>query len=282
MPYKKSYKKRSGYNKFQKKAYNRKKKNYKNRQQLLSIKTVKSIAKQVCASVPEVKFFENRSQYQANKSIQQPTDSNSHYISHILCTPTDITIGPQENQRIGSKIYVRSVRLKLRLHFPLQMDNDGTSATFRCGQRSDVTIKLLSLNSNGQVLPRPPNLNNDIVGEFWDFQRNLNMTTKDYNHGIKVHYEKRFVLKNEIAPNRGGNSTSCPLKTMVIDKSITINKHIQFTGNNDEDEWKRNLCLWVYAFGLNQHIPLGTTNWGGTPDYTPRVDYAYTVYYTDS
>ena len=61
MPYGRGYKKKSNrttYNKHQKSAYKRRGRSYKNRQQLLSIKTVKSIAREVVQQHPELKFKE--------------------------------------------------------------------------------------------------------------------------------------------------------------------------------------------------------------------------------
>lgn len=51
------YKNKKSYNKFQKKAYRRRKSSYKNRQQLLSIKTVKAIAKKVVEQAPELRYY---------------------------------------------------------------------------------------------------------------------------------------------------------------------------------------------------------------------------------
>lgn len=279
------YKSKSRYNKFQKKAFKRRQKKYRNRQQLLSIKTVKAICKKQCEDRPEVKLLNNEEYNVANQSVQRPSQ-DTHIIRTQLIDPSLIHQGPGKHQRIGNEILVKYINLRLRIHFPIAMNNTDGAVNFRCGQESDVYIKVLELKSpdNAQI-SGPPHLGRDLTPDTFRIPQQIkNMTTREFPK-YKTVYKKKLIMRNKIAPNRSNGSQNAIRKTIRINRNIKINKKFRITTSETQQttifDFDKNWYLWIYAYGLNMNIPANSTNWGGTPDYAPRVDYCWTVYYSD-
>lgn len=138
MPYKK---RTSGkYNKYQKKAYTAKKKrnakSYRNRQQRLSILTVKAIAKEACAENVEVKRFVVNDTtgivgyYLGHPSLNVPGETwgagqLAQYTGRPYCKKifdnSTITQGIGASHRIGDQIFIKGFWLRYKFKQPLNM-----------------------------------------------------------------------------------------------------------------------------------------------------------------
>lgn len=132
MPPNRKYRKSKRYNKHQKKAYNRKQRSYKNRQQLLSVKTVKSIAKEVMEDSPEVKYKQYNTYSQVIRHLGHPAlwipaDIALPGIDHRpvvkkIFDNSSIAIGTSGIQRIGTQIYLKGFRIRAFIEQPVNCD----------------------------------------------------------------------------------------------------------------------------------------------------------------
>lgn len=137
---------RLGKNTFRKKLRAKRRKKAKNRQQLLSVNTVKKIAQQVVDKAPETKFynFNVKSKVYNLAAPSKLASSNTPCAYNAagaitsqgtgapfltqLFTNASIPLGVQESQRIGDQINIKGFRLKMRLTTPL----NGTSTRRGC------------------------------------------------------------------------------------------------------------------------------------------------------
>lgn len=300
--YKSKYKGKRGYNKFQKKAYNRSRKSYANRQQLLSIKTVKQIAKKAAESVPEVKFYQNENFLTHNQVIQDPADGAGHYLAVQLIEPGFIPIGTGQSQRVGESIRLKGIHIKVRLHNPVKQNVLATDTHYRAGQYHKCHIKVVKIRMAGEA-EHPPRGDEVIANTPWVYQGVLNKSTNDYNLLQKTAFKKvyniRGKLMNESTSSSGGtivnnlsataattdlavtvsNGFNVP-RTLLIDKYIPLDDKITFTGTSAQS-LKSTYFLWIYSFALNQIATAGSY-WGNDIDYALRADFSWVVYYTDS
>lgn len=152
MPYKRSYRrKRTRFKRKKKKYYKSKKKYYKkkriskrsyrlNRQQLLSVATVKKIAKRVlrgnCETILSLRsaldIQPNNAGYSILKQLDIPTgaqDSLVHdtpdVVRIVLMSPADITQGVGHNQISGSQFILKSVMFKCRFLWQVKAETMG-------------------------------------------------------------------------------------------------------------------------------------------------------------
>lgn len=294
--------KKGGYNKFQRKAYKRKAKAYKNRQQLLSIKTVKAIAKKAAESVPEVKFYQNENYLTQNQVIQDPADGSGHYLAIQLIEPGFIPVGVGQSQRVGDSIRLKGIHIKVRLHNPVKQNVKYDDAHYRAGQFHRCHVKVVKVKMSGEA-NTPPKGDDQIANTPWVYQGVLNKSTNDYNLLTKTPYKKvyniRSKLMNELTTVGSGTTTgnltatssysdvevavqngfNVP-RTILINKYIPLDDKITFTGTSAQS-MKNTYFLWIYSFALNQLFTAGTY-WGNDIDYALRADFSWVVYYTDS
>lgn len=265
-----------------------------NRQQKLSVKTVKQIAKEVSQKLPEMKLYENLHYTSARYVIQSPTDPNDKYISKKLFDATTIPQGTGENERIGNKIRVKGIRLKVMVDLPRNQETRQDQAGFRAGAWNELHVRLVSLTSDGGLDVNPPSHAGDIRTDLWATQRDLNMKSNDARTP-RSHFNKTISLKSKPA-----NLVSQALQEVsdvyqittlpsnlnepdyrFYDWFIPMDMPITFTGAGTDD-WKRLPFLWIYNYGLNQHIPADSDYWGGDINFALRVSYSYSVYYIDA
>lgn len=105
---KRSYRRRGRY------RYSRRRGRGKYRQQLLSVATVKKIAKKVASKIPEVKRVEN---YQGTVSIGNP--SSQRVLIRCLADSSSIRPGDETDERIGNKIHIVGFRIKAKVTAPI-------------------------------------------------------------------------------------------------------------------------------------------------------------------
>lgn len=277
------FKNKRKYNKFQKKSYNRKRRNYKNRQQLLSIKTVKAIAKKACQELPETKFkvFKNYDGVGvSNRVIQQPTNVFSYH--EVIVDTTDLPKGTGQGERIGESIFLKGFRLNAIVKGPKQLNTSRTSAEGGMSQYLEFFIKIIRINSDAQESAEliPPDNDLNVPDNLYINMRDLNLGGRE--RVIQTIYTKKIVMKPKIINfTTGTDIQQCNPLIYKIDDYIKINKKIHYTGTADGD-WKSNYLIWVYCYNNNHYIPVGKQYWNDDTNYCPRLDHAITAYYTDS
>lgn len=278
----KTYKK---YNKFQKKSYKRKSSRYRNRQQLLSISTVKAIAKKACRELPETKLkvfrqYWDESADHSNMKINGPT--SAHCLNLCLLDNSDLTVGTGEGQRISNEIFFKGVKLNMSIRAPTIIN---TSMTATYGGMSTyvevhiriVKIKNCGLGGNAQT----PELATEIAKSLYVNQRDLEkLSAKQNNYKSIYHKVIKFNPQQIQVDVASANQAVKPI-TRIIKKYIPINKKITYTSAVTDGDWKNNYFLWVYAYNVNQGTS-ATNFWGDLENYSPRIQFAYTTYYTDS
>lgn len=269
------------YNKFQKKAYARKRKSYKNRQQLLSIKTVKAIAKKVSTQVPETKFkvvnnYDGVGVF--NRLINGPTDIYAY--SACLLNNADIPIGTGEGQRIGKEIFFKGIKLNAVIRGPRICNISMTDTLGGMSTLIQFHVKIVYVRKGEASVPGPPDTSQNVPENLYINARDLALQEKD-SLSVKTVYHKTYTMKPKVIEMAVASDaqTVQPL-VYVLKKYIPINKKLRFLSTTNND-WKGNYFLWVYAYNIN-HSMAGGTNWGALENYSPRFSHTYTAYYTDS
>lgn len=277
---------RRKYNKFQKKAYNRKRKKYRNRQQLISIPTIKAIAKQVCQAQPEIKLkivknYDGVGTY--NRIINGPTEVYSYH--KCLLNNTDIGEGITQDDRIGKEIFIKGVKLNMVFRGPRICNVDMTDTIGGMSQYIELHVKVVRIVNKADSPITPPDIATQIKSNLHVNQRDINLVDNDYGTWPTTVYSKKYIFKAKVISALTANSVALDIQPLqpnvrVLDKYVPINKKIRFLSNTDDD-WKANYFLWVYAYNIN-HSMEGGSEWGNDENYSPRMNSAYTVYYTDS
>lgn len=158
-----------------KKLYKKKRTQYRNRQQLLSVKTVKNIAKKVAMKVQETKYFSVTSYYQngdPNIHLGHPglyttnTAIGGHPWVLQIFSNSSITRGVGATQRIGDRINLKGFRIKVNVCSP------PNASVNRLGMNWYTFHWMLVKGQRGINLGQQ--LANDIVGNVWEDQVLLN------------------------------------------------------------------------------------------------------------
>lgn len=170
MPYRKKYK--GKYNKYQKKAYadkkKRKAKAYRNRQQKVSIPTIKAICKEIVDDKPEVKWFVNNALTDVLYSLGH-TSLWTGVNTTTRCSPvllecfnnSSIKRGTKPSQRVSDQIYLQGVRIKFQIIQPINIKADQIGvawykvhwAIIKTNRSSAQTNEILNhMNTNKWIL----------------------------------------------------------------------------------------------------------------------------------
>lgn len=289
MAYKTKYK----YNKAQRTAYakNRKRKSkaYRNRQQKVSILTIKKIAKEACENTPEIKFkiFPSMG---IRKPIMGPHTINT--VLQCIIEQNDIPIGTGQGQRIGDNLFLKGIRLKMLVDYPQSTYNrqslpGGTSdRMYGVSDHIKFIIRVVQVRKNDFIDPSPTTSPSQIPHDLWTNQIDLDKQSSTRSR-YKNLYKKVITMKGSpvsMDPTADGIQPN-KKRTLFIDRYIKINKKIHFINSSVpsvDGQWDRNFYLWVYAFSANDYTPGVSNLWGGSEKYVPHIRHVYTVYYSDS
>jgi hypothetical protein len=254
---------------------------------MLSVNTVKKIAREVAQTLPELKIhtfdaFAHTSP-SSNAVIMEPT--SNYKVAHCIMDTTNLALGPGAGQRIGDQIFVRGFRLAMAIRGPRFVNLDMTSAEGGQSTYIELHVRVVKLKSGGQLVVLPPRDSLNIAENIYESNFDKGITTRE--HTFENVFHKKYVIKPkvvEIGYDASGNplaDQSCQPTTIMLKKYIKINKKLRFTGSQDGD-WKSNYFLWVYAYNVNNSLASGTTYWGGNANYCPRLNYSHTTYFTDA
>lgn len=280
MVFRRKFRNKGKFNKFQRKAYNRKRSSYRNRQQLLSVKTVKAIAREECRDIPETKFkivkhYDGQGTY--NRMINGPCDIFNY--SSCLLNNTALAIGTGEGERVGKEIFFKGIKLNAVIRGPRIMNISMTDTLGGMSTYIKLFVKVVYVKQGVDSPPVPPDNPKDIPENLYINARDLTLQEKDTS--VKTIWSKTYVFKPKIAEVAvSSEAQTCQPIVHVLKKYIPINKKLRFLSTTNND-WKGNYFLWVYAYNVN-HSMAGGTNWGALENYSPRFSHTYTAYYSDS
>lgn len=306
MPYARSYRKQARtyrrskapkYNKWQRKAWKRRTNAYKNRQQLLSIKTVKAIAKNVVKQAPEIKFYGSDEYINAKQVIQDPTDLHSEYVYTQLISPTFITQGSSVNQREGNRIHIKGINFRIHFHLPYRQNLSKLDAGYRTGSYHRCHVKLVRVKTAGDANISVPDSIHTIPNTLWVYKGALNRVSATKKPNYETLFSKEYTFKPKLQTDMAHTITTDNLtatstgnsvhlgynvpQTVMLDKYVKIDKKHTFLGATDHSVRYR-YFLWIYAYGLNQGLQGASAYWGGEEDFALKADYNWIVYYTDA
>lgn len=248
---------KSRFNKHQRAAYKRGRRRYKNRQQLLSIKTVKNIAKKAVENLPETKSSMMYSTVSGDPVIvhyNQTTDQTQVQILHLpgwmnvenplvrsretvwdMTNPTTrISRGTGRHQRVGNEVFFKGINLRFGAY----------SASHYLGTQTKLRIMVvqvpnalspLHLDTQPPGVNSPPHLpviNNNSFA-FWHYQSQQEVGLEKVKPPFRVLFSKWISVN----PNRNMKTllannvtirTSWESKVVFYKKFIKINKKIKF------------------------------------------------------
>lgn len=258
------------------------------RQQLLSVDTVKKIAKEVAQKLPEVKFKHFQvldGSTGSNQIIQEPTDDNDNYVAHCLFDTTDISVGTAKDERIGNTVHLKGIKLNMSIRGPRKLNVDMTDTYGGMSTYLELHVRVIKFNAQGRDLVDlvPPKDAHQIAPTLFENNYDLALSTRELKW--QNIYHKKIIMRPKVISALENNQVALDIQpaqplTYFLDPYIKIDKRLQFTGTQD-GEWKNNYFLWVYAYNVN-HGKDGEY-WGGSSDYCPRVvGYSWTNYFTDA
>lgn len=313
MPYRKRItfiKKKPVFNKFQKKAYRRRQKRWKNRQQLLSVKTVKAIAKKVCTDVPEIKYKQYSNHFMSEISLGNPLREGASngcrpYKTMLLGAHT-FSHGNTQGQNIGNQILLRGIRLKLQIFGPLNFVKEEEHDPSVSQGFNTCPVHIHVVWSKDEPIIAGNYINNSL----WDDKIVLNRMKKNNYKTIykKVIYQpcQRTISTNKaITIARWNNSDGVDSNVSLtnttdyyqvsgkrpyrfINKFIPIMKKINIQQTESTGMPK---SLWLIAYVTPDKLGIGTNDqYNGRNDngftygnrYSTRLNYTYTIHYNDS
>lgn len=303
MPYGKSYKSRSSskYNSAQRSAYKKKQKykakKYRNRQQLLSIPTVKKLIKKEVEEHPEVKIVEKSDEQYETYHLGHPElyeGANSQLrcspISTIMLQNSTITQGTAATQRVGEQIFLKGFRIKIRFLMPANINPLRESCdwfkihwgVYRLAKGTSDTTTISEINSNP--------FTNSFV---WNRNRSRPLL-KFVQKGELVYRPKASAL-SKVDPTGASllRDSICTRKSFFMNKYVKINKKFDMrntsaTGNPNpyklliySTQQKQRLGAdQKYCGEYDQGQGASAQSLGNT--YTVRIlGYKVAIYYTD-
>lgn len=160
--------------KYVKKYLAAKRKKYRNRQQKLSIKTVKTIAKRAALKVQETKYYSVDDYHDDDPHINlghpqlftTNTAVGGHPYVFQLFSNQSISRGVGATQRIGDKINLKGFRIKILVNSPPNASTDRLGASW-------YNFHWLIVQGRRGV-SLAGQLQNDVLGNLWDSQVILN------------------------------------------------------------------------------------------------------------
>lgn len=298
MPYKRSNKPK--YNKAQRAAYKRKSKRYRNRQQLLSVKTVKDIANEVCSKKSELKYRQFGNIGYGGVGDTSTVDhvlsdlhnrANAH--SKPLVVPifneTTIALGTTHYDRIGEQINLEGFRIKCQFKLPVNFyPDDMTLVSSELPPRriNWVRIHLAVIRSIDE-----PQLDG-YPNTFWD---NKLMVGRASSEKFKVLYSwtKLFKMPREnnvanIAPPATATSyTSVKQPILLFNKYIKVGKKITISSTPTHIPRGYYLCVWTDQdkMGKGHNNMYNGEHASDILDYhnafNTKMNYVYSVFFRD-
>ena len=278
------------YNKFQRKAYKRKAKAYRNRQQKVSVKTIKSIAKAIVKRSFEKKFVLNSP---LNNYIPLTDITNEAFVGSVvlvekLLDNDTITIGTDNGQRIGKKIFLKSISLKMEVASPINCNVNITNSQIPVviGQSWCNVHWMIVRNRNA---PSPERF---CKASFYDEPAHIRDSRTQKMSAIIKKGTVRFrdLLEIEKGPNAGQIRIKSHPQIKKVSKYVKINKKITFS---DQLVGHLGQPYWLVVFCTAQHQGVGADEFYNGLDvdglqtniegpYNPSVRYQTCLYYTDA
>lgn len=284
-------------------------KRYKNRQQLLSISTVKAIAKKAVEAHPEVKY---RTTANTKCIVEHPLGppsvaptavSGCKPLVETMLNATTIPLGTGNGQRIGDKIFLKGFRIKAEIKKPINLNPDPALAH----QGLDfVKVFLMIIKSKNA-----PALAGNFAETWWEESWQTKATTKNkYN----IIYKKEITINlvrskfgQEIAvwnttaataanPGLGAlqfnhtvqNNSTHSSKPILINHFCPVNQKT-LVGQSAAGDIPFSYFFCAYAIpekagiGGDGYFNGEYVNGGNYDDiYTPKLNYQITTHYTDS
>ena len=302
----KTYRSKSKYARKYRKARS---KRYRNRQQLLSIKTVKAIAKQTVEAHPETKYrttalAKTIGEHPLGPPSRSPSAvSGCKPIVETLLNATTIPLGTGLGQRIGDKIFLKGFRIKAHIKEPRNINSNPLMVT----QGLDfIKCYLMIIKSKNA-----PDLAGNFAETWWEESYQTALTRKNkYNIVWKKEITLNMVqgkygmttavwdtsvatatapgLGSELTGHTLNNTSQKSKKPILINKFVPINQKTQVGQSSAGDiPYSYFFC----AYCVPEKDGLGTDNFfngeyanGGAYDraYTPVFNYQITTHYTDS
>lgn len=308
------------YNKYQKKAYKRRRKRYRNREQKLSILTVKKIAKEAVADHPETKYKNYINRITINRflghpslwipgEINQPNLQKRPIVKKIFDNDS-LLWGVDADQRVGGQIFLKGFRLKCFIQQPINMKKNIFGESW-------YKVTLMIVRGVKGTTPRLEHLTNE-------WYQDSAIRRKEVNRPVpNVIWKKTITFRPKVsASNSQGNavvvsdlsgalpvqflppSTANVLSSLAAQPAVTLSSQKSvITNNYIKINKKVNMSTvggagqpnpyYFIAYSLQPHLGVGSDGYyiashqntniiAGQGDFNIKMGWTYTILYTDS
>ena len=294
------------YNAAQRKAYKnkqkRKAKSYRNRQQLISIPTIKTLIKDAVEDHPEVKHIEvSHNAANVDTTTQLLPIAHPSRIGALATMPRPLITkifdndsmaqGMTDITNIGNQIFLKGIRIKLEILAPSN-NIQPLGGIVPMMLWYDIHYAVVRQNK-GTVpdfihMPQSWWTNKAIHNKQYTGTTGLKKPDKTLFKGV---WKLRPKVDVKISFQGGQTDTTCPQQFRKINRYIPINKkynivRAQGAPLNPQAYY---LMVWCYAQkqgvsnidGFYTNTPLDS-QLQGVHLFNPRINYKYVIYYSDS